>query len=107
MTMKSSIVFIKRVRKGTGLSYGLTYKTGRDTYIGTVPVGYADGYMRSLSNKTFCVIDGKKYPLVGMICMDQCLVEFAMMSIPGRSINVRRGDVNRRGSGSMVRYHTL
>jgi alanine racemase len=75
MTMKSSIVFIKRVRKGTGLSYGLTYKTGRDTYIGTVPVGYADGYMRSLSNKTFCVIDGKKYPLVGMICMDQCLVE--------------------------------
>lgn len=75
MTMKSSIIFIKRVRKGTGLSYGLTYKTGRDTYIGTVPVGYADGYMRSLSNNTFCVIEGKKYPVVGMISMDQCLVE--------------------------------
>jgi alanine racemase len=75
MTMKSSIIFIKRVRKGTGLSYGLTYQTCRDTYIGTVPVGYADGYMRSLSNNTFCIIDGKKYPVVGRICMDQCLVE--------------------------------
>ncbi len=75
MTMKSSIIFIKRVKKGTSLSYGLTYKTGRDTYIGTVPVGYADGYMRSLSNNTFCIIDEKKYPIVGRICMDQCLVE--------------------------------
>lgn len=75
MTMKSGIVFIKRVKKGTGLSYGLTYKTSRDTYIATIPVGYADGYMRSLSNKTNVVIERKKYPVVGRICMDQCLIE--------------------------------
>jgi alanine racemase len=75
MTMKSGIIFVKRVKKGTGLSYGLTYKTCRDTYIATIPVGYADGYMRSLSNKTNVIIEGKKYPVVGRICMDQCLVE--------------------------------
>lgn len=75
MTMKTSIMFIKRTKKGTPLSYGLTYKTAKDSYTATIPVGYADGYPRSLSNKTFVVIDKKKYPVVGMICMDQCIVE--------------------------------
>jgi alanine racemase len=75
MTMKSGIMFIKRVKKGTSLSYGLTYTTERDTYIATIPVGYADGYPRALSNKAKVIINGKTYPIVGRICMDQCLIE--------------------------------
>jgi alanine racemase len=75
MTMKSGIMFIKRVKKGTGLSYGLTYTTERDSFIATIPVGYADGYPRALSNKAKVIINGKTYPVVGRICMDQCLIE--------------------------------
>lgn len=75
MTMKSAITFLKRVKKGTGISYGLTYTTSRDTYIAVIPVGYADGYPRSLSNKAQVLINAKTYPIVGRICMDQCMIE--------------------------------
>lgn len=75
MTMKSAIMFIKRVKKGTGISYGLTYTTPRDTYLATIPVGYADGYPRELSNKARVIINAKTYPVVGRVCMDQCVVE--------------------------------
>jgi len=75
MTMKSAVMFIKRVKKGTGISYGLTYTTSRDTYVATIPVGYADGYPRALSNRTRVIIGGKTYPVVGRICMDQCVIE--------------------------------
>jgi len=75
MTLKTSIMFIKRVKKGTALSYGLTYKTKSDTYIATLPVGYADGYSRVLSNKARVIIQGKTYPVVGRVCMDQTLID--------------------------------
>ncbi|MEA3222194.1 MAG: alanine racemase [Thermodesulfobacteriota bacterium] len=75
MTLKTSIMFIKRVKKGTALSYGLTYKTKSDTYIATLPVGYADGYFRALSNKARVIIQGKTYPVVGRVCMDQILID--------------------------------
>jgi alanine racemase len=74
MTLKSRIVFLKRVRKGTPLSYGHTYTTERDTTIATIPVGYGDGYNRLLSNKGKVLISGKEYPVVGRVCMDQMLV---------------------------------
>ncbi|MCD6280578.1 MAG: alanine racemase [Deltaproteobacteria bacterium] len=75
MTFKSAIMFVKRVSKGTGLSYGHTYRPKKDTYIATVPVGYADGYPRSLSNRARVIIQGKEYPIVGRVCMDQSLVD--------------------------------
>ncbi|MCK9263507.1 MAG: alanine racemase [Deltaproteobacteria bacterium] len=75
MTLKSAITFVKRVRKGTGLSYGLTYRTPKDTYIATIPVGYADGFARSLSNIAQVSIRNKAYPVVGRICMDQTLID--------------------------------
>jgi alanine racemase len=74
MTMMSCIVFVKRVRKGTPLSYGLIYSPDRDSNIATIPVGYGDGYSRSLSNKAQVIIKNKKYPVVGRVCMDQILV---------------------------------
>jgi alanine racemase len=75
MTLKTAIMFTKRVKKGTSLSYGLTYQTTRDTYIATIPIGYADGFPRSLSNKARVTIGGKTYPVVGRVCMDQSLID--------------------------------
>ena len=74
MTLKTSIIFTKRVRQGTPLSYGLTYTTPRDTTIATLPIGYADGYTRILSNRSKILSRGKTYPVVGRICMDQLMV---------------------------------
>jgi alanine racemase len=82
MTLKTGIMFMKRVKKGTGLSYGLTYRPERDTTIATIPIGYADGYARALSNTSKVLIAGKPYPVVGRICMDQTLVDLGDDTFP-------------------------
>lgn len=82
MTFKSCIVFIKRVKKDTPLSYGLTYKTGSDTNIATIPAGYGDGYSRFLSNKACVIISGKMYWVAGRVCMDQILVDLGNDEYP-------------------------
>lgn len=82
MTMKSCIVFTKRVPGGTGISYGLTHTTNRETTIATIPVGYGDGYSRSLSNRGRVIIRGKEYPVVGRVCMDQILADIGDDSYP-------------------------
>lgn len=74
MTLKSNIIFLKRVPGGTPLSYGLTYRTDRESTIATVPLGYGDGYSRFLSNKARVLIEGREYPVVGRVSMDQILV---------------------------------
>jgi alanine racemase len=75
MAFKSNIIFIKKVKKGIPLSYGLTFTTKKDTNIATISVGYGDGYARSLSNKGFVIIKNKKYPVVGRVTMDQILID--------------------------------
>jgi alanine racemase len=75
MTLKTAIMFTKRVKKGTCLSYGLTYQAPTDTNIATIPIGYADGFPRSLSNKARVTIGTRTYPVVGRVCMDQSLVD--------------------------------
>lgn len=75
MTLKSSIVYIKTLEAGTQISYGGTYTTEKATRIATIPVGYADGYPRSLSNKGCVLIKGKRAPIVGRVCMDQFMVD--------------------------------
>lgn len=75
MELQSKLVFVKKVPAGTGISYGLTYRTERPTYIGTVPIGYGDGYSRLLSNQARVLVNGKSVPLVGRVCMDQCMVD--------------------------------
>jgi alanine racemase len=74
MELRTRIVFIKRVKKGEALSYGRTWTAPEDTFIATLPVGYGDGLPRRLGNKHRVLIRGKSYPLVGRICMDQCMV---------------------------------
>lgn len=75
MQLRSSVVYFKVVRKGSGVSYGLSWKAAKDTRIVTVPVGYGDGYSRRLSNCGQVLIGGKRYPIVGRICMDQLMVD--------------------------------
>jgi alanine racemase len=75
MELKSRIVFIKRAAAGTPLSYGHTYFTAGETTIATVSAGYADGYRRALSNHGEVLIRGKRFPVVGTVCMDQFLVD--------------------------------
>lgn len=74
LSLRSKVVFIKRVPKNTGISYGLKYYTENDTNIVTVPIGYGDGYSRLLTNKGEVLIRGKRYPVVGAVCMDQLMV---------------------------------
>jgi len=75
MELKSAVVFIKRVKKGEAVSYGRTWTAGQDTNLAVLPVGYGDGLPRLASGKWQAVIGGKTYPLVGRICMDQCLAD--------------------------------
>lgn len=75
MSLRSSIVYIKTLEPGIEISYGGIYKTDRETRVATVPVGYADGYPRSLSNKGYVLIKGKKAPILGRVCMDQLMVD--------------------------------
>lgn len=71
----SHVAFVKWVDEGKMISYGGTYVTKRRTKIATIPVGYGDGYPRSLSNKGYMLIHGKKAPIIGRVCMDQCMVD--------------------------------
>ena len=73
MSLYARIVYFKVVLQDASVSYGLTWKSEQNTRVITLPVGYGDGYPRALSNKGFILMRGKKYPLVGTICMDQMM----------------------------------
>jgi alanine racemase len=76
MELVSKIVYIKKLKSGESVSYGKTWTARNDTFIGILPAGYADGLPRLLSGKNFhVVINGEEYPLVGRICMDQCMID--------------------------------
>lgn len=75
LSLKSKIVNIKEIPKGNFLGYGRSFVTQRDSLIGIVPIGYADGFSRILSNKQDVLINGKRCPVVGNISMDQCLID--------------------------------
>jgi alanine racemase len=75
MELMSKVSFLKKVSKGTGISYGLTCRVERDTTIATIPAGYADGYSRLLSNRGQVCIRGRRHPVVGRVCMDQTMVD--------------------------------
>ncbi len=75
LSLNTNISRVIRVRKGEGLSYGLTYRCERDSWIAVLPIGYADGLARALSNRWEVVIAGKRYPQAGTICMDLCMID--------------------------------
>ena len=75
MTFKTAISQLHHVQKGEGVSYDYLWKADRDSIIATLPFGYADGYPRNLRDKGYVIINGVKAPLVGVICMDQCMAD--------------------------------
>jgi alanine racemase len=83
MELKSKIVFIKKIRKGETVSYGRRWTAPEDTCIGTLPLGYADGLPRALENFSVRIRD-RFYPLVGRVCMDQCMVNLGAETDIGR-----------------------
>jgi alanine racemase len=86
MAVRSSVGFMKTVEKGTSISYGRKYYTSSRTGIATVTAGYADGISRRLTNKINALIGGKRYPIVGTICMDQLMIDVGSRS------RVKEGD---------------
>ncbi|MFN3412415.1 MAG: alanine racemase, partial [Exilispira sp.] len=74
MKLRTEISFIKRVKRGTPISYGGTFVAPEDSYIATVPIGYADGLNRKLSNNHNVIINGKTYKIAGRVCMDQTMI---------------------------------
>lgn len=75
MTLKSTVAFVKKLRKGSCVSYGRTFVADRDMVVATVPIGYADGYFRSLSKDGYVGVKGKKAKILGRVCMDQTVID--------------------------------
>ncbi len=86
LSLVTRIAFIKKVPAGTPISYGRTFTTKRESIIATLPIGYADGYSRGLSNRGEALVRGARVPLVGRVCMDMCMID--VTDVPA----VREGD---------------
>lgn len=84
LTFKSKIAQIKEIEVGEGVGYDFSFKAQRKTILGLLPVGYADGYMRCLSNVGEVSLGGKRAPVIGTICMDQTMVD--LTEIPRASV---------------------
>ncbi|MGN1147418.1 MAG: alanine racemase [Lachnospiraceae bacterium] len=81
LSLYSTVVYVKWLTEGYPISYGGTYVTKKKTRVATIPLGYGDGYPRSLSNKGYVLIRGQKAPILGRVCMDQFMVD--VTDIPG------------------------
>jgi alanine racemase len=74
LTLKTAIVHVKSLAAGEGISYGTRYFTQNQESIGTLPIGYADGFSRMLGKKAEALVRGRRVPVLGTICMDQCMI---------------------------------
>ena len=86
MTIKSTLTLVKEVEAGRGVSYGKEYITDKTTKIATVPIGYADGYLRKIAKKGKMLVNGTEVPIIGRICMDQCMIDVTNVH------NIDKGD---------------
>lgn len=83
--LKTKIIFLKDVKKGESISYSRTYKADKNIKVATIPIGYADGFRRSLSNKGYVVVNNRIVPIIGNVCMDSCMIDVS-------DIDVKIGD---------------
>ena len=83
MCLKAQVSFVKTLHKGECVSYGLKYKCDKQSLVATLPIGYADGYTRMLTGKAKVIVRDSKVPVIGNICMDQCLID-----VTGLDVNI-------------------
>lgn len=81
MTFKTKVYHVKEIKKGEGVSYNFKWKAQRDSVVATLPVGYSDGYPRNMTEEGLVTIRGQRAPVVGVACMDQCMID--VTDIPG------------------------
>jgi len=86
LSLKTSVIMIKKAKKGDRVSYNGTYRVKKDTELAALPIGYGDGFSRLLSNSGEVIIKGKRYPVAGRVCMDLTLLDL------GTNSRVRPGD---------------
>lgn len=80
LALRTEVAFLKEVPPGTSISYGRTFITPRRTRVATLPIGYADGYSRLLSNSGMAIIRGQRVPVIGRVCMDMVMVDITEVS---------------------------
>ena len=103
LSWRTKIVHTKRVSQGAKIGYGLTFTTKRISAIAVLPVGYADGYCRSLSNRAQVLIDGKRAKVIGRVCMNQTIIDVTGLHIkPGMEVTL----IGRSG-GDNIRVQDL
>jgi len=102
LSFLTRVSFLKRVNKGTSIGYGRTWVAPEDTWIATLPVGYADGFNRLFSNCGRVLVNGSAYPIVGRVCMDQSMIDL------GPDTSVKVGDevvlIGRSGEQEITTY---
>lgn len=86
MTLKTSVAYVKELKKGASISYGRTFTAEKDMTIATVPIGYADGYVRANADKGYMLVNGQRARIVGRICMDQTMLDVSSLD------HVEQGD---------------
>lgn len=86
MSLKSNMILVKQAPPGTAISYGRKFITKRESVIGTIPIGYADGYSRRLSGRAEVLVNGCRVPVVGSICMDNCMVD--LTDLPAGDVRI-------------------
>lgn len=115
MSIFSRLISLKVLKKGSYISYGRTYRLDNDTKVGVIPVGYADGYLRALSNKGFVGIKGKKVYIIGTVTMNHTMIDVNKLNtrigdkvlIIGEDKNMRIGADQIAMLGSTISYELL
>lgn len=107
MSVKARILFVKFIPKGTGISYGHTYKARRLMKVATIPIGYSDGYHRRLSNKASILVNGRRCPVVGNVTMDQIMVDVSKVKNvrPGQTVTILGRERNEEISADELARH--
>ena len=100
MEIRSFITYVKEVEPGTPISYGGTFVTDRPMRIATIGAGYGDGYPRNLSGKGYVLIHGHRAPILGRVCMDQCMID--VTDIPEAAEDTRVTLVGRDGDDEIT-----
>ena len=81
MSLKAKVSQVKELEAGCGVSYGLKYKCDKKSLVATLPIGYADGYTRMLTGKAKVIVNGSIVPVIGNICMDQCIIDVTAIDV--------------------------